>query len=145
MLMDIPMRVIDRIFKRIDFAGHDVCWEWPGSHTQNGYGTICWYVDKKYVGKTVHRVVYEAFNGPIEPGLDMDHLCRNRICFNPSHLEPVSRTENSQRGAKYRPTHCKNGHEYTPENSHFTKLNHIRCRECNKIRLRRLRHGSDSA
>lgn len=72
----------------------DGCWEWISTKTQGGYGTI-----KIERGKTqmAHRVVYELFNGPVAPGLDLDHLCRNRGCVRPHHLDPVTRSENLHR------------------------------------------------
>lgn len=79
--------------------------------------------------------MYEAFVGPIPDGLQIDHLCRVRHCVNPAHLEPVTIAENVRRGAAAQ-THCKYGHEYTPEN---TVIHHggRECRTCNRIRSRR--------
>ncbi len=71
------------------------CLEWLGS-SWSGYGRVRW----RGVMKPAHRVIYEQYKGPIPAGLLLDHLCRNRICVNPDHLEPVTNTENCQRGAK---------------------------------------------
>jgi hypothetical protein len=70
------------------------CWLWP-HHTSNGYGRI------KRNGKSllVHRVIYARKHGSIPQGMDLDHVCRNRRCVNPDHLEPVPRAVNCQRGA----------------------------------------------
>lgn len=65
------------------------CWEWQGAR-QRGYGRIRSGANVL----RVHRVTYEAMVGPIPDGLDLDHLCRNRSCCNPAHLEPVTRREN---------------------------------------------------
>lgn len=87
------------------------CVEWTGAR-QRGYG-----VAEQPSGKTgvAHRVVYELLAGPIPEGETLDHLCRNRACVNPGHLEPVSRGENTMRGdtiaaANAAKTHCKRGH-----------------------------------
>ena len=67
-----------------------VCWPWGGTIQSKGYGLVG--------GKLVHRVVYELVHGPIPAGLTIDHLCRNRSCANPSHLEAVTMKENYDRG-----------------------------------------------
>lgn len=112
------------------------CWEWPGSKV-SGYGTI------NADGETqrAHRVVYEAVVGPIPDGLVLDHLCRNRCCVNPAHLEPVSFAENVLRGESppainARKTACDNGHEFTPENTRIYKGYRI-CRICARDTTRR--------
>lgn len=70
-------------------GGPDACWLWLGGHLQSGYA----------MGSrtTAHREVYEKMRGPIPPGLEIDHLCRNRGCVNPSHLEAVTHQENIRR------------------------------------------------
>lgn len=107
----------------------------------NGYGLM------KAGGKTsrVHRVAYKHFVGPIPDGMTLDHLCRNRACSNPAHLEPVSVGENVLRGIGHTAknaakTHCDNGHAFTPENTYADRRGWRQCRECNRARkrLRRL-------
>lgn len=71
------------------------CWEWAGLLTSNGYGL---WPDKSYGTRRAHRIFYTTFVGPIPDGLVIDHLCRNRMCVNPEHLEPVTARENVQRG-----------------------------------------------
>jgi hypothetical protein len=71
------------------------CWLWLGAiHPENGYGAM-W--DGEKLGRA-HRVIYEAVNNMVPEGMDLDHLCRVRHCVNPDHLEPVTRSENLQRG-----------------------------------------------
>jgi hypothetical protein len=87
----------DRLWAKVEKADVDACWEWTGSRTPHGYGQI----RESGVGSALvhaHRVAYEAAVGPIPEGLEIDHLCRNRACCNPAHLEPVTHQENIQRG-----------------------------------------------
>ncbi len=98
------------------------CWLWLGDTAGNGesnqYGRI------RVNGKAwrAHRLSYVNANGPIPDGLVIDHLCRNRLCINPAHLEAVPQRVNVMRGegvgaANARKTTCANGHPFTPENT----------------------------
>lgn len=94
------------------------CWPWLGSILDNGYGQV----KDNGRGRLAHRYVYELFFGEIPEGLTLDHLCRNRVCVNPCHLEAVPIRENIMRGTgpsseNMRKTHCKRGHEFTLENT----------------------------
>src|SRR4051812_22635773 len=89
----IPVNRVARLKRTsIKFSGE--CWIWTKSKTWNGYGLAA------FEGKTTtaHRVLYQLIKGPIPAGLDLDHKCRNRLCVNPDHLEPVTRRENLHRG-----------------------------------------------
>lgn len=70
------------------------CWDWTGTKTDDGYGRV--HTDAGM--RVAHRVIYELLVGEIPEGHDLDHLCRNRACCNPQHLEPVTRRENLLRG-----------------------------------------------
>ena len=112
------------------------CWEWTGCHNSQGYGMF-W--DGKRKG-TAHAFSYQLFKGPIPEGLEIDHLCRNRNCSQPKHLEAVSRSENNRRGllgVLRAQTHCKNGHLYDPANTRLDGRGHRVCRACHRAQTDR--------
>ena len=121
------------------FVGPSGCMEWSGAISDGGYGVV------RLNGKTryVHRVVYEAFVGPILPGLHIDHLCRNRKCCNPDHLDVVTPKENARRGNSPsaiagRSGRCKRGHSLGDAylvNGGARRM----CRPCLLMRSRRYR------
>lgn len=105
------------------------CWEWQGTSCK-GYGYFC------INGKNwrAHRYSYEYYVGKIPEGLSIDHLCRNRACVNPEHLEPVTSKENTLRGIgltaqNARKTHCYNGH-LLDENNVAIRRNQRICKPC---------------
>ena len=89
--MAIPNKIKPVSEYRVNQSG---CWVWNGTRYTNGYGR------KSQNGTSVraHRVYYEKFKGPIPDGLQIDHLCRVRLCVNPTHLEAVTHEENGRRG-----------------------------------------------
>lgn len=100
----------------------DGCWTWTGA-SRNGYGKL------HFRGRMqeAHRVSYTLHVGEVPDGLHIDHLCRNRGCVNPAHLEPVTQFENNMRcdcasTRNARKTHCKRGHEFTKENTRLQKF-----------------------
>jgi len=108
------------------------CWLWTGA-VNNGYGRA--YRSGKLI--YAHRAVYEEIVGPIQDGLQLDHLCRQTLCVNPTHLEPVERRENQRRGIKgVLTTHCPQGHPYSKDNTLFRANGHRRCRTCHNDRER---------
>jgi len=106
----------------------------------DGYGRF--WLKGRWIG--AHRASYLLFVGPIPPAKQLDHLCRNRRCVNPLHLEIVTQQENIARGLtgklnhrNAKKTHCKRGHEFTEENTYPTPGGGRKCRECELTRMRR--------
>jgi hypothetical protein len=125
--------ILERLMGRIVVTSTG-CWEYP-TLNESGYGVIG---SGGRGGATMrtHRVAYEAHVGPIPDGLQLDHLCRNRACCNPAHLEPVTPTTNIRRGdRKTAQTHCSQGHEFTPDNTRDTARQRV-CRTCERARGR---------
>ncbi|WP_395454711.1 HNH endonuclease signature motif containing protein [Azospirillum melinis] len=119
------------------------CHEWTGC-ISGGYGQIS---DETSRPVLAHRVAYQMANGPVPDGLHIDHLCRNRRCVNPTHLEAVTVFENTQRGAlgmvirakAALRTHCKRGHAFSPENTGIDHRGDRFCRTCQAEAYRRHR------
>lgn len=117
------------------------CHIWQGTVHHHGYGTI------KVANRTlhVHRVIYELHNGPLPKGLPLHHLCHTKLCVNPDHLEPISRAEHASLHRAFEPawtaraarTHCKNGHEYTVENTRWHPVAGRICRACKRAEFQR--------
>jgi len=124
----------ERFWDKIDKTSG--CWLWKASTWggKEGYRYGQFKIGVK--GHYAHRFAYELIKGKIPKGLDIDHLCRNRLCCNPAHLEAVTRQENLLRGEgitaqNAQKTHCKRGHEFTLENTN-TGTKFRRCNICIK-------------
>jgi hypothetical protein len=125
--------------------GGDGCWLWLGEINHSGYG-LAYYNGRAY---RAHRALYEVVNGPVPDGKQLDHLCRNRACVRPSHLEPVTNWENTLRGKNMtaenvRKTHCPRGHSYDSVRKRPGKTDARRCSTCDaaaKARSRPKEHA----
>jgi hypothetical protein len=122
----------NRVWTRIigDLATH--CWVWTAAKSSRGYGEI----KLGGVQSSPYRVVYEWLVGTIPYGLVLDHLCQNRLCVNPAHMEPVTPGENTLRGQSPQAlnrlkTHCPQGHPYDEANTiYLPDSAGRRCRIC---------------
>lgn len=127
----------------------DACWHWRGSVNNHGYGLFS--IGRRYSNYYAHRVAYSLVRGQIPHGLTIDHLCRNRLCVNPDHLEPVTNAQNVLRGVGWtarnaRVTHCPQGHPYSGSNLHIryclengSRRPVRRCKACRRDYMRRVR------
>lgn len=127
-----------RYWAKVSKEGDGECWRWTGAIQGAGYGV--YWVGKKC--KLAHRLAYTALVGPIPAGLVLDHLCRNRWCVNPAHLEPVTDRVNIHRSpiakaaVQARRTHCPSGHEYAGANL-IVRGKRRFCRQCQSDRDKR--------
>lgn len=119
------------------------CWIWQGK-LKDGYGRIRVHG----VIMRAHRYAWELYKGAIpDDKPHLDHLCRNRNCVNPMHLEPVTNLENTMRGVSFaavnaRKTKCPQGHEYTPANTYVDGRNRRYCRACANARRKAARRAA---
>lgn len=129
--------MIEELLKRAEVRG--TCWVWIGAHCSDGYG----HKSLGGIKHRVHRLAYEAAIGPIPTGLEIDHLCGVRACFNPAHLEAVTHRENLLRGGAFagvnaRKQHCPQGHRLAGDNlaNHAARRGRRVCRICLNERAR---------
>lgn len=136
----------ERFWIKVNKDGPNGCWEWKAS-TANGYGRFWWGRGKSSLA---HRYSYETTKGPVPEGLELDHLCRNRACVNPDHLEPVTRLVNQRRGnspmqAQRKQTHCKRGGHPLDATNTYLWHGMRRCRICQADDARKYRARRNAA
>lgn len=110
--------LVERFVEKYEVNPATGCWEWRAARfAGTSYGS--------FANRRAHRVAYELFNGSIEDGLVIDHLCGNGSCVNPAHLEAVTQEENRCR-QQHRQTHCRRGHPLSGSNLALVRV----CRTC---------------
>ena len=110
---------MDRFWSKVEKT--ESCWNWTGAVGIHGYGFFR-LPEKKVLA---HRFIYEKLVGNLIADLEIDHVCRNRLCVNPAHLEQVSKSENRKRAVPFRKkavksldrTHCLQGHIFNNKNT----------------------------
>jgi hypothetical protein len=130
------MTVEERFWSKVDqSAGPAACWPWTAYRTSDGYGRF--NVDRRRP-EGAHRVAWRFSGGSIPDGFTLDHLCRNRSCCNPAHLDPVTSRINVLRGVgptaqRARQTHCRQGHPLSGDNLRVDKRGYRSCRRCRTL------------
>lgn len=122
-----------RVAPRIAVAENG-CWEWTHTKLPHGYGRVRINGPQYYT----HRLAVEVWKGPIPVGFEVDHLCRNRSCCNPDHLEAVPQRTNILRSTnfaaeKFAQSSCINGHEFDAINTYIAPNGTRKCRECRRV------------
>lgn len=121
------------------------CWLWKASRQNKGYGQLMRHVNGKRKIHLAHRFIYELLVGPIASGMELNHICHQRGCVNPDHLEVVSHRDNmrakgSNSGRSLRLVnamasarrHCPQGHIFTEANTGRKRDGSRRCRACDR-------------
>lgn len=119
-----------RFWRMVDKSGE--CWEWVGGVSKAGYGLF--KESRQVPTSSAHRYALKLAGVAIPSGMEVDHLCRNKRCVNPAHLEAVTHSENNRRAHAARPprSSCAHGHLLTPDNLKPRSDRGYRCVECQR-------------
>lgn len=133
----LPASTESRLLSKVEKDLETGCWNFTGSRLPSGYG-ILWN-GKRPTG--AHRISFQLFRGEIPLSMEIDHICNNRACVNPDHLQAISHKENILKssalmGVNARKTHCKRGHPLDGENLHVTPLGARQCKACLRMHAR---------
>lgn len=113
LIEDERENIFCRFMSKLQHTPHG-CWQWHGAKSEKGYGSF------SFMGRALpaHRVAYVLWKGRVLAGLQVDHICNNRACVNPAHLQLVTDHQNKILGKirRLRATHCPNGHELSEDN-----------------------------
>jgi hypothetical protein len=125
---------LEQRFRSKFIVDENGCWIWQAGK-RDGYGR--YHFNDQWI--QAHRYAYEKLRDKVPDGMLLDHLCRNRPCVNPDHLEVVTLQENINRGQSpfilnKRKTHCKHGHEFNKENTAIGKNGYRKCIPCHRRR-----------
>lgn len=134
----LPARLAEKLSHDIDTG----CWLWTASTNGNGYGYLNPLRGQKKATRGAHRIVYELLVEKVPKDLQCDHVCRNRLCANPAHIDIVTARENTLRGlglaaANSKKTHCQNGHELAGTNLIITSNGGRQCKKCLRVSQRK--------
>ena len=126
-----------RFVRRVSRNLSTSCWLWTGGHNDGGYPLFF----ANGLDVYAHRWAWQQVNGPVPDGLELDHICRNRGCVRPSHLEAVTHLENMRRSPLQNPSHCKHGHPLSGDNLRRRRDTGQRCcRTCERNWKREYKH-----
>jgi hypothetical protein len=137
--MDSDIKKI--ILSKIKIDKNTGCWNWTAALDGDGYGQI--KIRKIRISPLrAHRVSYEAFVCEIPTDRQLDHLCRNRKCINPEHLELVTCKENIRRNPRIVANECRKGHKLTDENTYYSRKGNSTVRSCKICKKEKVRNNA---